>query len=62
MNMPQLNQPMRLEEVCKRLHINKYCGKCEKWMQDLLDAMKGDKYAYKVVFDTVVEECREMEE
>jgi hypothetical protein len=60
--MPQLKQPMALEEICVRLHINKYCGKCEKWLQDLLEAKKRDKYTYKVVFDNVMKECREMAE
>jgi hypothetical protein len=61
-NMPQLKQPMRPEEMGIREHCNKYCDKCEKWMQDLLEAMKRDKDTYMVVFDTVMKECREMEE
>jgi hypothetical protein len=60
--MPQLKQPMRLEEACIWLHILKYRGKCEKWLHDLHVAAKGDKDAYVVAFDTVMEECREMKE
>jgi hypothetical protein len=30
---------MRLEEMDIRAHFNKYSGKCEKWMQDLYEAI-----------------------
>jgi hypothetical protein len=60
--MPQLKQPVRLEEACIRLHINKYCGKCRQWMQASTGRVKRDQDAYTVVFDTVIEECRQMEE
>jgi hypothetical protein len=56
--MPQLKQPMRLEEMGIRLHINKYCGKCEKWMQELREAIPRVMKTCEVVS----RECREMEE
>jgi hypothetical protein len=60
-DMPKLKQPMTLEEICIRMHINRYCGACEKWMQDLLEAMARDKDAYQVVIKTVYNESRGME-
>jgi hypothetical protein len=58
--MPQLKQPTRLEEMGIRLHINKYCGKCKEWMEELVDAMKIDYLAYELVVRSIFNECREM--
>jgi hypothetical protein len=58
--MPELKQPMRLEEMGIRLHINKYCGKCRERMQEFTEAITRGGDAYEVVVKTVVKECREM--
>jgi hypothetical protein len=59
--MPQLKQPMRLEKMGIKLHINKYCGKWEKWMEDLAEATRTDNDSYEVVVRSVLNECSEME-
>jgi hypothetical protein len=61
-NMPQLKQPRRLQEACIRLQINTCRDKCREWLQDLSEAMNRDEAAWKDVFGTVMEGCRQMEE
>jgi hypothetical protein len=47
--MPHLKQPMRLEEMGIKLHVNKYFGKCIEWMGDLAEATARDNDSYEVV-------------
>jgi hypothetical protein len=54
--MPQLKQPMRLEEMTIRGFYNRYVGKCQKWMQVLSEADKRNDWA------NVLSECRPMED
>jgi hypothetical protein len=61
-NMPQLKQPMRLEEACIRLQINKYCGKCELWVGELIKASTRGTRAFRMVSNSVINQCREVEE
>jgi hypothetical protein len=60
--MPQLKQPLSLEDMGIEANVNKYCDKCEKWMKDLFQAIPRDTEAYSSVTVTVLNECREMEE
>jgi hypothetical protein len=55
--MPQLKQPMRLQDMVIRLYITKYCGKWEKWMEELFNFD-----FYEFVVRSVFNECREMED
>jgi hypothetical protein len=50
--MPQLKQPMRLEEMTIRGFYNRYVGNCQKWMQVLGEADERN----------VLRECRQMED
>jgi hypothetical protein len=50
--MPQLKQPLTLQEIGIRLYVKKYCDKCKRWM-DLLHTLPRE---------TVLKESCEMQE
>jgi hypothetical protein len=53
---------MSLEEIAVEANVSKYCDKCEKWMEDLFQAFPKDLEACYSVMDTILNECRELEE
>jgi hypothetical protein len=58
--MPQLKQPLTLQEMARRAYCKIYCAKCAKWFENWLNALlccRGDNL---FVLSSILDESREM--
>ncbi|PNF33102.1 hypothetical protein B7P43_G15751 [Cryptotermes secundus] len=55
--MPQLKQPMPLQDKCLQECVNLYCGACVRWISKLLQAQISSRRVYLITTRSVLAEC-----
>jgi hypothetical protein len=60
-NMPQLKQPMTLEDKGLQACVNLYCGTCKRWLSKLRQAQKTSSSAYRNMTSNVLVACLQIE-